>query len=234
MDKYLARPRDEHSSWYHFASKNGKVPVVSGDATHETWPLNEDYCRTMPLLPWPNWFNIQKVKGDAEIWIERFTEFISSNECPGFVKAQVAKAQRHAEHPQKQVFIEDEDDDAVEAEEQLDWVDVYAGQNQRYEGVEKDLDYDDGEEDYDWNSTFIALLEGKDPKKWLEEMIKEDEERETETVGLELPQVSPFSLNENQRAIVSLVLHTLYNFVENRPDYHPLRLVVSGTAGTGK
>ena len=33
---------------------------------------------------------------------------------------------------------------------------------------------------------------------------------------------------------MSLVLHTLYSFVENPQDYHPLRLVVSGTAGTGK
>ena len=107
---------------------------------------------------------------------------------------------------------------------------VYARQNQRYEGVEKDLDYDDGGEDYDWNSTCIVLPEGKDPTKWLEEIIKEDEERETQTGGLDLPQVSPFSLNENQRAIVSLVLYALYNFVENRPNYHPLRLVVSGTA----
>ena len=90
--KYLARPRDEHSSWYHFASKDGKVPVVSGGATHATWPLNEDCCRTMLPLHWPNWFNIQEVKGDAKSWIERFTDFISSNECPGFVKAQVAKA----------------------------------------------------------------------------------------------------------------------------------------------
>ena len=31
----------------HFACKDGKVPVVSGGATHATWPLNEDYCRTM-------------------------------------------------------------------------------------------------------------------------------------------------------------------------------------------
>ena len=95
--------------------------------------------------------------------------------------------------------------------------------------MEKDLDYDDIGVDYDWNSTCIILPEGKDPKKWLEEMIKEDEERQT--IGLELPQVSLFSLNENQRAIVSLVLHTLYNFVENRQGYHPLWL---GTAGTGK
>ena len=206
MDKYLARPREEHSSLYHFASKNGRVPVVSGGATHATWPLNNDYCRTMLLLHWPNWFNIQEVKEDAESWIERFTDFISSNECPAFVKAQVAKAQRYAEQSQEPVFVEDEDDDAVEAEQQPDWVDVYAAQNQRYEGVEKDLDYDDGGEDYDWNSTCIVLPGDKDPKKWLEEIIKEDEQRETETAGLELPQVSPFSLNENQRAIVSLVL----------------------------
>ena len=183
----------------------------------------------MLLLHWPNWFDIQEVKGDAESWVNRFTDFISSDACPTFVKVQVSKAQHYAEHPQEQVFVEDEDDDAAEAEQQPDWVDVYAGQNQRYEGVEKDLDYDDVREDYDWNSTFIILPEGKDPKKWLEEMIKEDQERQT--IGLELPQVSPFSLNENQRAIVSLVLHTLYNFVENRQGYRPLRL---GTAGTGK
>ena len=150
------------------------------------------------------------------------------------MKAQVCKARRYAEHPQEPVFEGDEGDDAVEAEEQPDWVDVYAGQNQRYESVEKDFNYDDGGEDYDWSSTCIILPEGKEPKKWLQESIKENEEQETETVDLELPQVSPLSLNENQRTIVSLVLLTLYNFVENPQDYHPLRLVVSGTAGTGK
>ena len=113
-------------------------------------------------------------------------------------------------------------------------MDVYAGQNQRYEGVEKDFDYDDGGDEYDWNSTCIILPEGRDPKKWLQERIREDEEQEAEPEDLELPQVSLLSLNENQRAIVSLVLHTLYNFLESREDYHHLRLVVSGTAGTGK
>ena len=32
----------------------------------------------------------------------------------------------------------------------------------------------------------------------------------------------------------SLVLHTLQNFIEDLQDNHPFRLVVSGTAGTGK
>ena len=42
--------------------------------------------------------------------------------------------------------------------------DVYAGQNQRYEDVEKDFDYDDGGEQCDWSSISINLPEGKDPK----------------------------------------------------------------------
>ena len=68
--------------------------------------------------------------------------------------------------------MEDED---VEAEQQPDWVDIYAGQNQRYEGVEKDFDFDDGREQYDWSSTSSNLPEDKDPKKWLEDIIKQDE-----------------------------------------------------------
>ena len=172
LDKYLARPQDEHCSWYHFASKNGNVPVVSGGSTHATWPLNEDYCRTMLLLHWPSWFDIQEVKGDAESWIDRFKDFFASDDCPTFVKAQVAKARRFADHPQEPVFEEDEEDDAVEAEEQPDWVDVYAGQNQMYEGVERDFDYDDGGEDYDWSSTHIILPEGKDPTKCFKKALK--------------------------------------------------------------
>ena len=232
LDKYLARPQDEHCSWYRFASKNGNVPVVSGRSTHATWPPNEDYCRTMLLLHWPSWFDIQEVKRDAESWIDRFKDFFASDDCPTFVKAQVAKARRYADHPQEPVFEEVEEDDAVEAEDQPDWVDVYAGQNQIYEGVERDFDYDDGGEDYDWSSTRIILPEGKDPTKWLQKSIKADDEQESGSTDLDLPQVSPLSLNENQKAIVSLVLHTLYNFVENTEYYHPLRLVVSGTAGT--
>ena len=51
------------------------------------------------------------------------------------MKAQVSKVQRYVEHPQEQVFEEDDGDVAAEAEQQPNWVDVYAGQNQRYEGV---------------------------------------------------------------------------------------------------
>jgi len=41
----------------------------------------------------------------------------------------ICKAQRYAERPPEPVFEEDEGDDAIEAEEQPDRVDVYVGQN---------------------------------------------------------------------------------------------------------
>ena len=123
--------------------------MVGGGSTRATWPLNEDFYRTMLLLNWPNWFNIEEIKGGAESWTDRFREFLSSTDCPAFVRAQVEKALLHAGRPQEPVFQEEEEDVPVEAEEQPDWVDVFAGQNQRYEGVERDFDYDDGGDDYD-------------------------------------------------------------------------------------
>ena len=80
LHKYLALPCEEHCSWYNFASKNYKVPVVSGGETHVSL----------------------------------------SNFCEGLAK----NTQLLAGHTQEPVF--EEDVYAVEAEEQPDWVDVYA------------------------------------------------------------------------------------------------------------
>ena len=235
LDKYLARPRDKLCSWYEYASQNGKVPVVSGGATYASWPLNEDYCRTMLLLHWPNWFTIQEVKSDEESWIERFEPFVISDNCPGFVKAQVQKAQQLAlRQPEEEYGESDDEDEACEAQEQPDWVEVYAGHNHHYEGVENEFQYDDGGDQYDWSSTSLHIPAVEETKQWLEDCIKENEESSTMNRDVELPDVCPSTLNEEQRSIVSLVLYTLYNFVESPDNYLPLRLVVSGTGGTGK
>lgn len=126
-----------------------------------------------------------------------------------------------------------DEDDACEAEEQPDWVDVYAGHNQRYEGVENDFQYDDGGDQYDWSSTSIEVPTTADTREWLQYRIKEDDGNDIRNGVLQLPDVNPLTLNEEQRSIVALVLYTLYNFIESTEDYHPLRLV-SGTGGTGK
>ena len=65
--------------------------VLRGGSTHVTWPVNEDYCRTMLPLHWPSWFDIQEVKGEAESWIDRFKDFFASDDCPTFVKAKLLR-----------------------------------------------------------------------------------------------------------------------------------------------
>ena len=53
------------------------------------------------------------------------------------------------------------------------------------------------------SSISINRPDGKDPKTWLGDTIKQAEEHKN--VGLELPDVSPLSLNHIQRALVILV-----------------------------
>lgn len=66
LDKYLQRPDNDKSSWYQFICKSGKVPVISGSQIRASWPLTEDYCRTMVLLHKPNWRKIEDLKNTNE------------------------------------------------------------------------------------------------------------------------------------------------------------------------
>ena len=69
----------------------------------------------MFLLHWPNWFEIQEVKGCPESG-----KLLATNECLMFVKAQVSKAKHYAEHPQELVFEDNINDDGIEKEHQPD------------------------------------------------------------------------------------------------------------------
>ena len=96
LDKYLSRPEDEVTSWYNFIRKLGKVPVISGSQIRATWPLDEEYCRTMLLLHWPNWRSLNEIGVPEETWCRKMEHFLQSNDCPSFVKADIERARRHA------------------------------------------------------------------------------------------------------------------------------------------
>jgi hypothetical protein len=46
LDRYLQRDEKDMSSFYSFVRKNEKVPVIR-ENIQATWPLDENYCRTM-------------------------------------------------------------------------------------------------------------------------------------------------------------------------------------------
>ena len=47
LERYMERHKGDKSSFYSFICQSGKVPVINGPSTRATWPLEEDFCRTM-------------------------------------------------------------------------------------------------------------------------------------------------------------------------------------------
>ncbi len=55
-----------------------------------------------------------------------------------------------------------------------------------------------------------------------------------EDVDLEIVEVDVTSLNEEQTFAFNIVMKTLQDYVEHQENFQPLRLIVAGTAGSGK
>jgi hypothetical protein len=94
LDRYLQRDEKDMSSFYGFVCKNGKVPVITGNI-QATWPFDENYCRNMLILHFPNWRTISEIKNDNISWIDRMNSFLISDNCPNFLKVDVEKAKQN-------------------------------------------------------------------------------------------------------------------------------------------
>ena len=92
IDKYLARSQDDTSSLYNFICRQGRVPVISGNNNHATWPLSENYCKSTILLHWPNWRLLSDIKSEDMPWQEKMIEFLNTEHCPNFIRADIERA----------------------------------------------------------------------------------------------------------------------------------------------
>ena len=227
LDKYLSRPENDVSSWYSFVCKSGNVPVISGGNVRCSLPLNEEYCRTMLLLHSPNWRKICDLKTDSQTWVEKFTEFLESTNCPSFVKADVEKASRF-NNGSKTVVQDDEcEDDEVE---QPEWAELF-NPNIDFVHNENDFQYDDGGPEYDWSKSTYSY--NKDLGVSFLENVNTTL-KNVDDHSLKLPNVDITNLNEEQKRAFDIVMDTLISFKSNSDTYCPLRLIVAGTAGSGK
>ena len=149
LDEYLARPAEEVCSWYQYVCKQGKVPVVSGTCLRATWPLNEDYSRSMLLLHWPNWRKISDIKAPDLSWTQIMTGFLDSEHCPNFIRADVVKAKHKSPEPDSDSDSELSNDDEVQ---QPDWMGVLQP-NPDYGDTISDFMFDNGGPHHDWSGT---------------------------------------------------------------------------------
>ena len=231
LDKYLARPDDSKESWYNFISKSGHVPVISGGELHCTWPLTENFSRTMLLLHWPNWRQIRDIKPDDSSWVNVMSEFLLNPECPNFVKAGVERAFRKmsSEGNDDTSGSESEGDMYSDEEMEPEWLELIRP-NVDFRDDCGELDYNDGGEEHDW-STCSHDYPGDLGVKFID---KTASSVENNPKTLDLPDADVLTLNYEQQFAFNIVMKTLLDYSSDSTQYTPLRLIVAGTAGSGK
>jgi hypothetical protein len=219
LDKYLARDKNDESSWYTFLCKFGRVPVIHAN-TYATSPITTEYARTILLLHFPNWRQISDIIGDSD-WVTKFQEFVETSECPNFVKADI---ERSKEKDNNQQTEDVEEDDAIhDVQNQPEWLDLLQP-DQVYDDFATDFQFDDGGPDYDWSSNIYPSNAETFFQTISEQIVEGDE--------LRLPDVNLESMNEDQMFAYTLVMDAIIK--HSRGEDVSLRLIVAGQAGSGK
>lgn len=214
-------------SFYEFICQGGKVPVISSASTTPSWPLPEDYCETLLLLHYPNWRTISDIKPQDFTWSEKMAQFLLSDECPNFVKADVERAKQK----QNINYDSDTDEGLPASSQQPPWMGVIRP-DAEYDCLEKDdFFFDDGGDDYNWS--FQNLPYPSDlGAAWLTETI--ENVNKTVNEALQIPDVNTNTLNEDQKLAFNIIMSKVLESADCTHQVQPLRMIVSGTAGSGK
>jgi hypothetical protein len=234
LDRYLARDENDISSWYNYICRSGRIPVVAGSNVRATWPLHEEYCRTMLLLHWPNWREIKDIKSENLTWTQQMECFLSMNSCPNFVKADVERTKKPEQHAST---ADDEDNDELYPEndadtEQPEWMNLIRP-NTEYEDI-SDFQYDDGGAAYDWSACLHQYPQNHGVH-WLKKVTEDMQEAKKEENELKIPNIPLTSMNRDQRFAFNLIMKTLFEYKNDQKNFNShLRLIVAGTAGSGK
>lgn len=183
----------------------------------------------MVLLHKPNWRKIEDLKNTNETWTQVFTNFLTVEFCPNFVIADVERARQHEES----TYCSDEEEIIDSSPtEQPEWMDLLAPNPDFDNNNCPDFVYDDGGHDYNWSSETIPYPEDKGIK-FIEGLnLQLVDENVSNT--LIFPDVSHLSLNDEQTFAHNLVLNALLQFKNDPLNFQPLRMIVAGTAGSGK
>ncbi|XP_053405155.1 uncharacterized protein LOC123560749 [Mercenaria mercenaria] len=225
LDKYLFRDKNKNVSFYEFVCEGGKVPVFSGCTINATWPLEEEYCRTMLFLHWPSWRHISDIKDENLTWCQKMSQFLCSDKCPNFVKADVERAKR------KQCPINDNesDDELSICSQQPDWMEAIRP-NFEFESPVTDFNYDDGGDSFYWSKTKCQYPDDLG-NSWIQNLTDQlDDENES----LKIPDVDLSTMNHEQNFAFNIIMNKILEISNKSKDFQPLRMIVTGTAVSGK
>ncbi|XP_021343371.1 ATP-dependent DNA helicase PIF1-like [Mizuhopecten yessoensis] len=97
-------------------------------------------------------------------------------------------------------------------------------------GTCEDFQYDDGGQDHNWSEVSLEYPENMG-KGWLDKL---NENYHTPDDVLQIPEVDLTNMNQDQLMAFNITMKTLNSFIDEDKDFKPLRMIVSGTVGSGK
>ncbi|KAK3093512.1 hypothetical protein FSP39_016633 [Pinctada imbricata] len=230
VDKYLNRDENDSVSLYTFICRSGSVPVITGGHTQATWPLEEAFCRTSLLLHFPDWRTLSDLKTASDSWIDAFSKFLETDLCPNFIKADVERVKNHTEGSESESNDEVSQSEENQCQDQPEWMDLIRPNANYDEVCDEEFTYDDGGPNYDWSKGSFEYPDDK-VKSFSNIMVQELEEKRS---ILQLPDVDIEKMNEDQKFAFNIVMNKMTEFSNEGDKVKPLRLIVSGTAGSGK
>jgi tRNA A37 threonylcarbamoyladenosine biosynthesis protein TsaE len=150
--------------------------------------------------------------------------FLLSEDCPNFIKADVERARKH-----QHIENEDEEDVLDESIDQPEWMEAIRP-NAEYDHIYSDFKYDDGGPEYDWSKQSHDYPEdmGLTFVERLNDLTKQNDN------FIDIPDIQLDNMNEEQQFAFNIIMSTLLSSIKKEKGFHPLRLIVAGTAGSGK
>ena len=227
LDRYICRDKDDMSSLYSFICKTGKVPVIAAQMSQPSWPLQEEYCRVMLLLHWPNWRKICDIKDENCSWVDKMHDFLKTEICPNFVRADVERVRVHSEDESNQEISESHDSEEDMDTEEPAWMKIVRPLD-KFVDMNTDFQFDDGGPFYDWERS--AAFYDDIGTNFIDSLSKNIREKE----HLDIPNINLHAMNAHQKLAFDVIFKTLFDYTEQKTSFTPLRLIVAGTAGSGK
>ena len=248
--EWASGPRTQHPVGH-------RVPVPTGACLNASWPVNAAYAEAMVRLHTPGFVSglLGADEGKTgDDWIQLFIDLLDSDKCPVIVRMDVHKQfersqGRRQRHDRLNPYNSDDEESlADESDPENDHSDfiqaMRAGVGNSEvmsdgEGIQFDMGIDDGT---DWSALHTNISGSKSDAdgswEWLKQCISQQGAHENACVGVTMSDLQ--GLKTNQRAAVTLVLgkmeeiHKCCGDIAKIRKIKPLRLIVAGTAGTGK
>ena len=203
LDRYLSRDRNDKSSLYGYVCKTGKVPVIAGSFSQPSWPLNEEYSRTMLILHWPDWRTIRDIKDEDSTWPQKLTSFLESEECPNFLRADIERARKHHSDYSEDDAVSENDEDERDGEPE--WMQLVRppakfSDNEQF----MTSTFDDGGPECDWSVPLgITSYPSDMGLKWVAQL---SENLSSADRDVEIPEIDIAKMNKEQLLAFNIVL----------------------------